>query len=68
MAEPTALERWYFECVNADCGKPIDAGNIPADKESLPDARKHELTCPHCGHVASYEPSLARQHKDPYRD
>lgn len=62
------LRGWYIECANHDCRRAIQIGDVERDPEPVPTTNKYELTCPHCGHAAAYAPSLARQHKDPYRD
>jgi predicted RNA-binding Zn-ribbon protein involved in translation (DUF1610 family) len=68
MAASDEWPGWYVECANHDCRRPIALGEVEPHVESVPKPNKYELTCPHCGHAAAYAPSLARRHKDPYRD
>lgn len=68
MPVTTRSRQWYVECASHDCKRPIQLKDAHPRSEHVPSANKYELECPHCGHQAAYAPSLAREHKDPYRD
>ena len=69
MAQTVEPDKWYLvvECQNPDCQRGIAFQEAPPPPQPVDLPTTIELTCPHCGHSAAFDPASVRRSQGQYK-